>query len=241
MLGQHGSPAHGVFDLDAYLACVDDGAPFENIELTEEDSFAAPQGVPKGDYYMGCDLGYARDPSEFVVYRVDGPDLVNVLRVHLAGVNYAKQQDVIAELDRAYAFCRIGIDSGNSGRAVAHNLLHEGGAWPEKITAIEFGGTLSLAPHEDGTEHRRPTKAYMTELLERRIAERTIIFPRLPEREAQYASHTYTVGQHGRIIYDKGNDHLIDADRCALLAHYFDTQEVDIVHLGAPIDSFGQQ
>ena len=130
--------------------------------------------------------------------------------------------------------------SGNSGRAVAHNLRNEGGDWCEKVRAFEFGGSLDLAPHENGAQHRRPIKPFMTELLERRIAEGTIIFPRLPEREAQYASHTYTVGHHGRIIYDKGNDHLIDADRCALLAHYLDTREPETVDLGAPVDSFRQ-
>lgn len=141
-------------------------------------------------------------------------------------------------MDRAYAFRSIGIDAGNNGRAVAHNLRNEGNDWCEKVRAFEFGGSLTLEPHENGAEHRRPVKPFMTELLERRIAEGTIVFPRLPEREAQYASHTYTVGQHGRIIYDKGNDHLIDADRCALLAHYLDTQQPETVHLPAQIDSF---
>ena len=47
----------------------------------------------------------------------------------------------------------------------------------------------------------------------------------LSARESQYAAHTYRVGPRGRIVYEKGNDPLIDADRCALLAHWRDTQD----------------
>ncbi|HIJ73290.1 MAG TPA: hypothetical protein HPP83_04230 [Candidatus Hydrogenedentes bacterium] len=225
VLGQHGAPAHAVFQLDDYLACVSDGLDAHEIALKEQDDFAVPAAVPKADYYLGCDLGYARDPSEFVVYRVEGPNLVNVLRVHLEGVNYAKQQDVITRLDAAYEFRLIGIDCGNNGRAVAHNLMAQNDEWCEKVKAFEFGATIELEPLPDGSPHRRKMKRFMTELIERRMAEHTILFPHSPDREAQYASHTYSVGQSGQIVYDKGNDHIIDADRCALMAHYLDTTE----------------
>jgi hypothetical protein len=33
------------------------------------------------------------------------------------------------------------------------------------------------------------------------------------------------VNTQGQIVYAKGDDHIIDADRCALLAHYLDTRE----------------
>lgn len=225
VLGQHGAPAHAVFSLDDYLACIDDGLDFVSIELTEADTFDAPQAASKGDYYLGCDLGYARDPSEFVVYQAHGPHLINRMRVHLRGVNYARQQETIVALDRAYDFRRVGIDCGNNGRAVAHQLMTLGSDWCEKVCAIEFGSTLDLEPLPDGAANRRRAKEFMTELLVRRMAERTIVLPRLAERETQYASHTYRVGLTGQIVYDKGDDHIIDADRCALLAHYFDTLE----------------
>ena len=225
VLGQHGSPSHAVFRLDDYLACVDEALDFHDISLSEGDRFAAPSRVDRGAYYLGCDLGYARDPSEFVVFRASPPYLVNVLRVHLCGVNYARQQEVIHQLDAAYDFRLIGIDCGNSGRAVAHNLMALGHDWCSRVRAFEFGAALDLEPLPDGSPQRRKTKPFMTELLERRMAEGTIIFPRLPDRESQYASHTYSLGQSGDIVYDKGNDHIIDADRCAALAHYLDTCE----------------
>ncbi len=225
VLGQHGAPLHAVFSLDEYLQCVEEGLEFEDITLREGEAFEAPVHVDPGDYYLGCDLGYARDPSEFVVYRNAAPYLENVLRVHLEGVNYARQQEVIASLDRAYDFRGIGIDAGNSGRAVAHQLMALGEEWCQKIQAFEFGGTMELQPLSDGRMVRRRVKEFMTELLQRRMHEGTLRFPALADRESQYAAHTYAVGTSGQIVYEKGNDHLIDADRCAVLRHYRDQLE----------------
>ena len=91
VLGQHGAPAHAVFNLEQYLACVDEGLACRNAEL-DAGAFFEPDAVPAGAYYLGCDLGYARDPSEFVVYEAAEPHLVNVARVRLEGVDYARQQ-----------------------------------------------------------------------------------------------------------------------------------------------------
>ncbi|HPC15731.1 MAG TPA: hypothetical protein P5318_05910 [Candidatus Hydrogenedentes bacterium] len=225
VLGRHGEPAHAAFNLDDYLACVRDGVDFHDVALGEGDAFSAPERVPRGAYYLGCDLGYARDPSEFVVYRAEGPDLINVLRVHLHGVNYARQQAIIGQLDAAYTFRGIGIDCGNSGRAVAHALMAQGDRWCAIVRAYEFGGTIDLEPLPDGAPARRRIKPLMTELIQRRMADRTIVFPPLADRESQYASHTYRVTANGEIVYEKGNDHLIDADRCAVLRHYEDTRD----------------
>lgn len=239
VLGQHGAPMHAVFSLDEYLQCVDEGIDFENITLKEDDTFDGPGHVPHGDYYLGCDLGYARDPSEFVVYRSEPPYLVNVLRLHLEGVNYARQQHIIQALDGAYDFRGVGIDAGNSGRAVAHQLMALGEAWCDKIQAFEFGGSMELQPMPDGNLVRRRVKEFMTELLQRRMNEGTIRFPPIADRESQYASHTYGVGASGQIVYEKGNDHVIDADRCAILRHYLDQlEESTPVRLGIGVAGF---
>lgn len=224
VLGEHGAPAHAVFDLDDYLSCVDDALGCIDVTLHEGDRFEAPS-LQQGAYYLGCDLGYARDPSEFVVYRAEGPYLANVVRVRLEGVNYARQQDVIRELDGVCGFRRIVIDAGSNGRATAHNLLAADSSFCGRLETVEFGGTIDLEPLPDGRPDRRPAKQFMTELLQRHMRERTIVFPRLPDRESQYAAHTYCVGAFGRIVYEKGEDHLIDADRCAALAQYLDTTE----------------
>lgn len=239
VLGKHGSPAFAAFNLDDYLSCVDEGLTFHDVTLAEQDEFTAPETIDAGEYYLGCDLGYARDPSEFVVYRVVEPHFVNVLRVHLHGVNYARQQDVIVQLDAAYQFRRVAIDCGNSGRAVAHNLMARGEDWCQKVYPIEFGARIDLEPLPDGTVVRRRAKQFMTELLQRRMAERSIVFPSLPDREAQYASHTYAVNAGGEIVYEKGDDHIIDADRCAVLGRYYDTHDrYEPVHIGVRLEKF---
>jgi hypothetical protein len=227
VLGRHGAPMRAVFCLDDYLACVDPGLAHHNLCLRADDDFLAPEQVPPGDYYLGCDLGYARDPSEFVVYLDAPPHRVNVLRLRLEGVNYARQQAVIEELDRAYAFRAIGIDAGNSGRAVAHQLLARHPGWAERLHAFEFGGTLAVAPAPGAPGVRRRVKDFMTEIIQRALAERSLVFPPIADRESEYAAHTYHTGPGGRITYEKGNDHLIDADRCALLAHHQHTGAVD--------------
>ena len=225
VLGLHGEPARAVFSLDDYLSCVDPALPVLSLVLRGDAPFDAPAPDRPGRHYLGCDLGYARDPSEFVVYRDAPPHLVGLARVRLEGVNYARQEEIIAALDRAWNFAAIGIDAGNNGRAVAHRLMARGEEWCARVHAFEFGGVTDAAILPDGTPARRRTKEFMTDLLRTRMAERTILFPALPDRESEYASHTCTVDAHGRIRYDKGGDHLIDADRCALLAHHLDTME----------------
>lgn len=239
VLGQHGAPAHAVFNLDDYLACVDPSLHAAEIRLEEGEDFAAPEHITKGDYYLGCDLGYARDPSEFVIYQHTAPHLVQVLRIQLKGVNYARQAEIIQELDAAYTFQGIGIDAGNSGRAVAHQLMQLGERWCEKIRAFEFGSRIELPPLPDGQLVRRRTKEFMTELLQRAMTEQSIVFPALADRESQYASHTYTINALGQVVYDKGNDHIIDADRCAVLRHYLDTLDViEAPRLGVTVLGF---
>ena len=224
VLGQHGEPCHAVFSLDDYLACVDPALSTPCRVLKEEDPFDAPADVVPGRYYLGCDLGYARDPSEFMVYQDVPPHFVNVLRVRLEGVNYARQSDTIRTLDRAYHFRAIGIDAGNNGRAVAHELMAAGRDWCARVHAIEFGSVLEVEQMPDGRSARRHAKEFMTHLLQQRLSEHTLVLPPDPDREAQYAGHTYTVNAQGRILYNKGNDHIIDADRCALFCHYLDTR-----------------
>jgi len=226
VLGQFATPMFAVFNLEDYLACVHADLEALDLTLCEEDDFIAPEDISPGEYYLGCDLGYARDPSELVIYREEGHQLTNTLRLHLHGVNYHRQHEIIRELDAAYAFRRIGIDAGNSGRAVAHQLMAIDPDWAEKVQPIDFGSKIELTPLPNGAPIRRRAKEFMTELLQRRMMERTITFPRMPDRESQYAAHTYHLNPQCQVIYEKGDDHIIDADRCALLAHHTHTNDL---------------
>ena len=83
------------------------------------------------------------------------------------------------------------------------------------------GGVNHVTRREQIEEERRP-----------------IIFPNLPDRESEYAAHIYTTGLRDQVLFEKGNDHIIDADRCALLAHHQDTQDYGPVHLTPQIATF---
>ncbi len=67
------------------------------------------------------------------------------------------------------------------------------------------------------------------------------LFPSLADRESQYAGHTYSAGMRGQVLFDKGNDHIIDADRCALLAQYLDTLEVYTPSRGVVVGTFSHE
>jgi hypothetical protein len=58
----------------------------------------------------------------------------------------------------------------------------------------------------------------MTTLIAGAMQRRQLVFPIEDlEIEDQFTTHTYTL-HDGRIVYSKGNDHVIDAVRCAMLA-----------------------
>ena len=107
---------------------------------------------------------------------------------------------------------------------------------------VQFNWPSSLNPDFDRAKEleleRRRIKEFMTELLSGRMREGTIVFPRSADRESQYASHTYSVGDSGRVVYEKGHDHIIDADRCAILRWYEATQYEDPVPIRAQLDGF---
>lgn len=71
--------------------------------------------------------------------------------------------------------------------------------------------------HLDGKEVKKRTKELMTSLINGAIQRKQLIFPAEDlEIEDQFTTHTYTL-RDGKIIYSKGNDHVIDAVRCAML------------------------
>lgn len=69
----------------------------------------------------------------------------------------------------------------------------------------------------DGKEIKKRTKELMTSLINGALQRKQLIFPSDDlEVEDQFTTHTYTL-RDGKIIYSKGNDHIIDAVRCAML------------------------
>ena len=146
------------------------------------------------------------------------PALISLGRIHMRSVDYATQQKVIETLDNLLDFDAIGIDNGHSGIAVAHNLMSIGETWAHKVVPVSFGGAVEWDGGWDVPRIRRFVKELLTEMLIRLINAGEVRFPPIPERFNQYAGHTYSHAPSGRIVYTKGNDHIIDADRCAIMA-----------------------
>ena len=70
----------------------------------------------------------------------------------------------------------------------------------------------------DGKEMRKRTQEFMTSLINGALQRWQVVFPAEDlELEDQFTTHTYTL-HDGRVVCSKGNDHIIDAVRCALLA-----------------------
>lgn len=224
VLGLHGSPEHSVFDIKKYLTCVRD-IPHMHVvaDSTEEipkiERIALPEELldAEPEFYLGCDLGFAQDPSELVVWAVAGEMLYNIGRIHLRHVDYSAQQQVIQMLDDQYGFTAVGIDSGHSGCAVGHNLMSISPQWAQKVVQVPFGGAVWWDGAE-GVAARRFVKELSTEILIRLMGSGQMVFPPIADRLQQYAGHTYCIAPSGRMVFAKGDDHIIDADRCAVIA-----------------------
>lgn len=178
-----------------------------------------------GVFWIGGDLGYTNDPTELVVFQeVETGErrvLKLVLRLHLEHVAYPNISQTLALLDRYYTPAGIGVDNGGNGLAVVQELLgldkYRDLGLEGRLVGLDFGGTTTLAVR-DGREVKKRTKELMTSLISGAFQRRELILPAGDlEIEDQFTTHTYTL-HDGRVVYSKGNDHIIDAVRCAVLA-----------------------
>lgn len=238
--GEHGKPSYGAFNLDALTDARQTVLEYQRISIlgedlrhceSEEDSFDRLEMLlglsPRtGVYWIGGDLGYTSDPTELVVFREDSVGdrqvVTLVLRVHMEHVSYPHIAQVISLLDRYFTPVGIGIDNGGNGLAVVQELLTLDKYRPlqlgGRLRGYDFGGMTTL-DIRDGREIRKRTKELMTTLINGALQRRQMVLPAEDsEVEDQFTTHTYTLS-NGNIIYSKGNDHIVDAVRCAMLAH----------------------
>jgi len=86
-----------------------------------------------------------------------------------------------------------------------------------RLRGFDFGGMTTLAVR-DGREVKKRTKELMTSLINGALQRRALVLPvDDSEIEDQFTTQTYTLNG-GNVVYSKGNDHIIDAVRCAMLA-----------------------
>jgi hypothetical protein len=237
--GEHGKPSYGAFNVEHFNLCRHEIVEYQKIVITgeelkscetEEESHDRLEMllnlVPQtGVFWIGGDLGYTNDPTEIVVFRevevAERPLVKLVLRVHLEHVAYPHIGQVFALLERYFTPVRIGVDNGGNGLAVVQELLtldkYRDLGLDGRLVAYDFGGMTTLAVR-DGRDVKKRTKELMTSLINGALQRRTLAFPQDDgEIEDQFTTQTYTLS-NGNVIYSKGNDHILDAVRCAILA-----------------------
>ena len=239
---------------DALAGCETEQDTFDRLEMLLN------VGLRDGTFWIGGDLGYTNDPTELVVFREDASSSCSVsgasvfgstgdrqtgnrstaklvLRVHMEHVAYPHIADAIALLARYYAPMGIGVDKGGNGLAVVQELttlnkfrdLDLGQA----LHGYDFGGMVTIAVNNSGQPLKKRTKEYMTSLINRGFQRHELLLPdKDVEIDDQFTTHTYTLA-NGKVIYSKGNDHIVDAVRCAMLVR--DQERLDAVEVIVPM------
>jgi hypothetical protein len=237
--GEHGKPSYGAFNIEHLNLCRQELLEYRKIVITgeelhdcesEEESHDRLEMLlnlmpQTGAFWMGGDLGYTNDPTEIVVFREDviGDRRVMtlILRIHMEHVSYPHIAQTISLLERYFTPVGIGVDNGGNGLAVVQELLtldkYRELDLQGRLHGYDFGGMTTLAVRE-GKEVKKRTKELMTSLINGALQRRGIVLPTDDsEIEDQFTTHTYTLTS-GNVVYSKGNDHIIDAVRCAMLA-----------------------
>ena len=236
--GEHGKPSYGAFNIEQLNLCRQELLEYQKITITDaelrdcETEEAAYDRlelllnlIPRtGLFWIGGDLGYTNDPTELVVFQeVEVGDriiLKLILRFHMEHVSYPHIAQTIALLERYFTPAGIGVDNGGNGLSVVQELLtldkYKELQLEDRLKGFDFGGMTRITLR-DGKEIKKRTKELMTSLINGSLQRKQLIFPTDDlDIEDQFTTQTYTL-RDGKIIYSKGNDHIIDAVRCAML------------------------
>jgi len=236
--GEHGRPSYGAFNLEHLTVCRQDIPEYVCVDITgdelkdcdNEEELAERLDmlldlVPAdGLFWIGGDLGYTADPTEIVIFRETSENEKAVLRlvrrIHMERVAYPHIAQAIALLDRYLNPAGIGVDAGGNGLSVvqeltALNKYKELNLAP-RLRGYNFGSAVVIGEN-DGQSIKKKCKEYMTSLINKGLQARQIILPASDvEIESQFTTHTYSM-KTGQVIYSKGNDHIVDAVRCAVM------------------------
>lgn len=201
--------------------------PAGNFDL--EALFRALFTRPRGHLVAGIDCGSTDDPTEVLFFEPLGRDRRCVARVQLKRFTYPEQVRALAALDRIFEPSHgYGLDATGVGTALEHQLVEGLGAWSldGRLSGYVMNAkTVDLNP-ETGEPARDPqtdkerkvsNKELSTRLLELGVQKREWQFPRSPDFLQQFPNHTARKGPSGERIFDRTNDHLIDATRVAAL------------------------
>ena len=240
--GEHGMPSYGAFNTTQVLNAMCEDLAYQKVRLdgdifsdctTERESrermeMLAGLDGGQGHYWLGIDTGYVSDPSELLLFEENDAEILTlVLRIHTEHLPYPLLSELIALVDELYKPVGIGLDRGGNGTAIEHELLQldkfRSGNFVGKLMGIDFGGTTLVGEDKNGEPIKKRTKEHMTALINRSLNARKLKLPKEDkEIEDQLCTHTYVRNDRG-IVYSKGNDHCVDALRCAMLVRSTET------------------
>lgn len=216
-----------------------DKAKFDIREILK--GFFSP--VP-GLTFIGGDLGFSNDPTELIVRLVIGKTWRTVARLQLKGVSYDLQAEAINAFDDIFNPKGIGIDFGNAGSAVVHILQGQEHYKPknyaERLTGFQFAEAFddmdesgeAIIDKKTDKPRRKPAKELATDILVKKMQRQELEFPFDPDYVNQFPSQTYKEAAR-HIVYSKGNDHVIDAERvCTLKMIIPDVMSEDLFATG---------
>lgn len=234
--GREIATADAALDLDTYIGKNDKARTAAWREL-----LAPHVGHldPRGVHWVGGDLGERNDPTEIIVSEEVGDELRDVLRVKAKGLPYHAQCDLIFEIDRALGHRAFwGLDLGSAGTAVVKSL-HNADAYAaaefeerligfhfqESFDCIDEQGDVLQKADENGEMQtlRAPAKHWATVCMVTRLQQQGYRLAYDTDVLNDYTSHTARAGTKWP-IYDKKNDHTIDARRQQMLVKLRMTQ-----------------
>lgn len=253
--GEHGAPSFAAFETESVMRALcpiesyalrrlsgdllKDCDSESKAEKTVDESFAVELATiaeqldlppRRGVFYIGADLGYTSDPAEFVMLEeAPNGELSVVLRIHCERVSYPQLDYIFIALEKEYKPVGIGIDNGSNGTNVYQDLTQLPQYRPfnliARLRAYDFGGTIIVGENADGEDVKAYTKEHMTALINEALVKNRLKLPDDDDEiQNQLTTQTYTKTDR-RVIYQKGNDHIIDALRCAMLRRDRETND----------------
>jgi hypothetical protein len=204
--------------------------------------FVAVPGAKRG----GGDFGFSQDPTEIYAKNIIGKRERLVARLQLKQVTYDQQCQAIDAMDDMYGPAESlvwGTDFGNAGSAIAHDLQglsqYADKNYDDRLKGFMFQSTTDnvddqgepITDAKTGKPAKITLKELATDLLVKKMQRQLLEYPPDQDIILAYTNHTCRIGERQR-IYNKENDHLIDADRAQQLAGVLGNDVEDLFDCG---------
>lgn len=235
-IGQDEYIADLALPLDEFTSGSDDARREHMRALLRQ--FVMPDDL--GTWVAGADLGESNDPTEIIVSEQVGEGahstLRDVIRINAQGLPYHMQRELIFCLHEMFAHrIRWGVDLGSAGTVVVKDLqtmdAYLDANFDETLAGFQFAGAVECIDEQgnaltetdtDGQEKtvRTNAKHWATQCITQRLQRYGYAMPYDSQPLNWMANHKSKQGAR-HVIYDKKDDHNIDARRLQMLALLF--------------------